>query len=156
MESRRAGFLTFSSNDSMGEIMKKLTAVALVPFFAGFLFAQEQRTETTTTTTMTGTLFDEGCRTTRTEQKTSNENATETKTKTTVVTDCPVTTTTTSFGLVTPEGQYVHFDDASNARVVETVKTNKSWTTSITERKPIKTRIIGTRDGDVVVIKEIR
>jgi len=138
--------------------MKKLAAVAVFLFFAGFLLAQsEQRTETTTTTTWNGTLFDEGCRTTHTQKETtSNEDVSRTETKTTVTTDCPVTTTTTSFGLMTPEGKYVHFDDASNTRIVETVKKNKIWTTSITEHKPIKTRIVGTRNGDVVVIKEIR
>ena len=139
--------------------MKKLAAVAVFLFFAGFLLAQsEQRTETTTTTMWDGTLFDEGCRTTHTQQKdtTSNENGNRTETKTTVTTDCPVTTTTTSFGLMLPEGKYVHFDDASNTRIVESVKKNKIWTSSITEHRPIKTRIVGTRNGDVVVIKEIR
>ena len=112
--------------------MKKLAAVALVPFFAGYLCAQDPpaRTETTTTTTTwNGTLFDEGCRTTHTQHKESstNENATaktETNT-TTTTTECPVTTTTTTFGLMTPEGKYVRFDDTSNTRIVEMVKTKK-------------------------------
>jgi len=134
--------------------MKKLAVLAVVPFLAGFLLAQETRTETTTTTTFTGTLLDEGCRTTRTKETASDANKTETKTTTT--TECPVTTTTTSFGLVTPEGKYVHFDEPSNTRIVEMVKKNKSWTTFITERKPIKVRIVGSRDGDVVVIREIQ
>jgi hypothetical protein len=144
--------------------MKKLAAVALVPFFAGYLCAQSDqpaRTETTTTTTTwNGTLVDEGCRTTRTQRKetTSNENATaktETNT-TTTTTECPVTTTTTTFGLVTPEGKYVRFDDTGNTRIVEMVKTKKGWTTSITEHKPIKVRVIGSRNGDVVLLKEIQ
>ena len=138
--------------------MKKLAVVAVVLCFSGFLLAQSgQRTETTTTTTWNGTLFDEGCRTTHTQKEaTSNENGNRTETKTTVTTDCPVTMTTTSFGLMTPEGKYVHFDDAGNTRIVESVKKNKIWTSSITEHRPIKTRIVGTRNGDVVVIKEIR
>ena len=142
--------------------MKKGVVAAMVLFFAGFLCAQsnQTRTETTTTTTWNGTLIDEGCRTTRTQQKetTSNENAskTETKTTTTTTTECPVTTTTTSFGLMTPEGKYVHFDDVGNTRIVEMVKNNKGWTTSITERKPIKVRVVGSSNGDVVVIKEIQ
>jgi hypothetical protein len=147
----------------MGGIMKKLAAAALVPFFAGFLYAQDQpaRTETTTTTTTwNGTLVDEGCRTTRTQRKesTTNESATaktETNT-TTTTTECPVTTTTTTFGLVTPEGKYVRFDDTSNTRIVEMVKTKKGWNTTITEHKPLKVRVIGSPNGDVVVLKEIR
>ena len=54
-----------------------------------------------------------------------------------------------------PDGKYIHFDNASNSRIVETIKNNKTWTTYVTERKPIKTRIVGTLNGDVVVIKEL-
>ena len=128
-------------------------AFALVPFFAGLLFAQETTRTETTTTNWSGTLVYEGCRTTQTKESTSNDRKTETKT--TIVTDCPVGTKTTSFGLLTPEGKYIRFDDASNSRISETIKSNKTWTTYITERKPIKTRVVGTLNGDVVVIKEI-
>ena len=134
--------------------MKTLLAVATVLCFAGFLFAQDQTRTETTTTTWNGTLIDEGCRTTRVQEKETSANKTETKTTTT--TECPVTTTTTSFGLMTPDGKYVHFDDAGNTRIVEMVKKNKGWTTSVTERKPIKVRVIGSSNGDVVVIKEIQ
>lgn len=67
-----------------------------------------------------------------------------------------MTTTTTSFGLMTPEGKYVRFDEAGNTRIVEMVKSNKGWTTYVTEHKPIKVRVVGTRNGDVVLIKEIQ
>jgi len=143
--------------EPMGEIMKKLAAVAMVPFFAGFLFAQSDRTtrtETTTTTTWNGTLLDEGCKTTHTKETKSDENKTETKTTTT--TECPVTTTTTSFGLMTSDGKYVRFDEAGNTRIVEIMKKNKNWTTFINEHKPISVRVVGSPNGDVVVIKEIQ
>jgi len=129
-------------------------AMTLVPLFAGLVFAQETTRTETTTTTWNGTLVDEGCRTTRTKQTTSNEGRTEVKT--TVVTECPVAIETTSFGLLTADGKYIRFDPASNARIVEMVKNNREWTTYVTERKPIKTRVIGTKNGDVVVIKEIK
>ena len=129
-------------------------AITLVPLFAGFLFAQESTRTETTTTTWNGTLVDQGCRTTQTKETTSNEAKTETKT--TTVTECPVVTTTTSFGLMTPEGKYVYFDNASNERIVQMIKNNKKWTTYVTERKPIKTRVVGTLNGDVVVIREIQ
>jgi len=70
--------------------------------------------------------------------------------------DCPVTTTTTTFALQTPEGKYVRFDDPSNSRIVEVVKGNKVWTKSIDEHKPFKVRVIGTPNGDVVVVDSIR
>jgi hypothetical protein len=129
-------------------------AIAMVPLFAGFLFAQETTRTETTTTTWNGTLVDEACRTTRTKETKSDPGKTETKT--TIVTECPVATTTTSFGLLTADGKYVRFDDASNERIIETIKNNKNWTAYVTERKPIKTRVVGTLDGDVVVIREIR
>jgi len=138
--------------------MRLLLVAATVLCGTGFLVAQDQTRTETTTTTWNGTLIDEGCRTTHTQQKetTSNENTSKTETKTTTTTECPVTTTTTSFALRTPEGKYVHFDDAGNTRIVEMVKKNKDWTTSITDRKPINVRVVGSSNGDVVVIKEIR
>lgn len=135
----------------------KTLAVALIPFFAGFLFAQSEQsttTRTTTTTTWNGTLVDQSCRTTHTKETTSDERKTETRTTTS--TECPVTTTTTSFGLITPEGKYIQFDNSGNTRIVEMVKKNQTWTSSITEHKPIKVRVVGTLDGDTVVIKEIQ
>ena len=128
-------------------------AMTLVPLFAGLVFAQDTTRTETTTTTWNGTLVDDGCRTTRTKETTTSDSKTETKT--TVVTECPVAIATTSFGLLTADGKYIRFDPASNARIVEMVKNNREWTTYVTERKPIKTRVIGTMNGDVVVIKEI-
>ncbi len=135
----------------------KTIAVALIPLFAGFLCAQSEQstsTRTTTTTTWNGTLVDEGCRTTHTKVTTSDENRTETKT--TSSTECPVTTTTTSFALMTPDGKYVQFDNSGNTRIVEMVKKNQTWTSAITEHKPIRVHVVGTREGDTVVIKEIQ
>ena len=140
--------------------MKRFAAVALVPLFAGYLFAQAQqtRTETTTTTTWNGSLVDAGCYTTHTSNREVTESEPD-KTKTTQTrtetTECPVTTTTTTFGLVTPEGKYVRFDEPSNTRVIEVVKTKK-WDKSINEKKPVRVRVVGSSNGDVVVIKTIQ
>jgi hypothetical protein len=140
--------------------MRKLSALAAIPLFAGFICGQAERTqtETTTTTTWNGTLIDEGCRTTKTQRKeTKTEENTTTRTETNrEVTECPVTTTSKSFGLMTSDGKYVHFDEASNTRIAEMLKTNKEWTTFIGEHKPVSVRVVGTRNGEVVVIKEIR
>src|SRR5260370_15523074 len=119
----------------------QFAAVAVVPLFAGFLLAQEPRTETqtTTTTTWNGTLLDAGCRSTHTESKEtkSDENGTKSKTTHTETTDCPVVTTTTSFGLLTPEGKYIHFDSAGNTRIVEMMKKDKKWSREVSERAPV-------------------
>ena len=146
--------------------MKKLATMAMIPLFVGFLGAQSPKTETTTTkTTYNGTLMDAGCVSKHTEHKetttksTPDEGSTRTTTKTETsheVLDCPVTTTTTTFALQTPEGKYVRFDDPSNSKIVEVVKGNKVWTKSIDEHKPFKVRVIGTPNGEVVVVDSIR
>ena len=142
--------------------MKKLATVAVIPLFAGFLWAQDQVTKTETTTTKTtysGTLLDAGCLTKHTQrtETTKDQNSTTTRTETTnEVTECPVTTTTTTFALQTPEGQVVRFDEPSNTKIVEVVKSNKEWNSSISERKPLKVSVVGTPNGNVVVMESIR
>ena len=136
--------------------MKKLAAIAVVPLFAGFLFAQTQET-TTTTTTYNGTLLDAGCVTTHTQttERRGDENS-SVKTETNkYATECPVTTTTTTFSLLTPEGKVVRFDEAGNTQFVEMVKKNKHWTTVVSERKPLTVRVLGKSKGDVVVVEKI-
>src|SRR5258708_34175229 len=101
--------------------VNKFAVVSLVPLFAGFLLAQQPRTETqttTTTTTWNGTLLDAGCRSSHSETKEtqSDERGAKTTTTRTQTTDCPVLPTTTSFGLLTSDGRFVRFDPASNTR----------------------------------------
>src|SRR5260370_6109849 len=133
--------------------MKKLAVVALAPLFAGFLFAQSTQETTTTTTTVNGTLVDAGCRTTHSETTESNPASPSTTSRDT--TDCPVLESTTTFGLLTSDGKYVRLDDASNTRVVEMVKGNKQWHTFITEHKPIKVHVVGSQNGEIMVVKTI-
>ena len=148
--------------------MKKIAAVAVIPLFAGFLWAQQdQATQTTTTTTKTtwnGTLVDAVCRsTTTTEHKesssTSPDQSTTTKTEShssSTTNDCPVTTTTTSFGLLTADGKYVRFDNPSNTKIVEIVKSNKKWNKYVSEKQPLKVQVVGAPTGEVVVMETIR
>src|SRR4029077_8145520 len=133
--------------------MKFATLAVIV--FAGCLGAQTtESTQTTTTTSstvnLTGTLVDQGCyTTTHTQRKETNANGDTTTTETTRTNnDCPATVTSTSFGLVTPEGKYVRFDDASNTRVVEMMKSNKEWRNYMDERKPVRVRVVGSPNGD--------
>jgi hypothetical protein len=145
--------------------MKRL-AVVVIPLFASFLYAQNQTTETkTTTTTWNGTLIDAACHTTHAEHKettTTSANreegtsTTRTETSHSEVTECPVTTTTTSFELLTPEGKYVRFDQPSNTKIVEIVKTNKNWSKYMSEHQPLKVSAVGTPSGDVVVMQSIK
>lgn len=137
--------------------MKRFAALAAIPFFAAFLCAQQTRTTTETRTTTTGNtwngvLVDAGCRTTHTEHRetTNNPNQSTSKSETSQVVDCPVTTTTTSYGLLTPEGQYIRFDQPSNTRVTEIVRSH-SWNSG----QPINVRVIGQPNGDVVTVESV-
>jgi hypothetical protein len=141
----------------------KFATVAMIAVFAGYLSAQTTETKTTTTTSntvnLTGTLVDQGCYTTHTKhtETTSNgENSTTTTETTRIETECPATTTTTSFGMITPEGRFVRFDDAGNTRVVEMFKSNKDWRNYVEGRKPVKVRVVGNPNGEVFVIREIQ
>jgi len=144
--------------------MQKIIGLALVPLCAGFLFAQAEqttRTQTTTTTstaTLNGTLVDAGCRTTQTanrEVTTETPGKTQTTQTKTETTECPITTTTTNFGLMTSDGKFVRFDEPSNTRVVEVMK-SKKWDKLMEEHKPVKVRVVGNTNGDTVIIKEIQ
>ena len=141
----------------------RFATVAILSIFVGCLSAQTDQAETKTTTTTTtvnlaGTLVDQGCYTTRTQQKetTGDQTSSQTTVTTKVVTECPATTTTTSFGLLTSEGKMVRFDDASNTRVVEMMKSNRDWSADIKGHKPVKVRVVAMPNGDLMVIKEIK
>ncbi len=145
----------------------KLAGIAVLSIFIGCLGAQtSQKTETQTTTTTTsnnpvnldGTLVDQGCYTTHTQEKQSNsdQNSTTTTVTTKVTTECPVTTTTTSYGLLTPDGRMVRFDDASNSRVMEMMKSDRGFSEDINGRRPVRVRVVAMPNGDMMVIKEIK
>ena len=140
--------------------MLKTQAAAVILLFTGSVYAQQQRTETTTTTktTWNGTLIDESCHTSHSqtkESKTSDQGVTRTQTTTTIVTECPITTTTTKFGLFTGDGKYLRFDAPSNSKIVQIVKSNKNWETEMNERRPVIVRVVGTAAGDVVVLESV-
>ena len=148
--------------------MNKIAIVAVVSGFIGCLGAQttESRTETRTTTTsstpgavdLSGTLVDQGCYSTHTQKKESNSdgNSNTTTTTSTVTTDCPVTTTSRSFGVLTSDGKFVRFDPSGNTRVIEMMKSNKDWHDYMENKKPVSVHVVGTANGDVVVVKEIK
>lgn len=143
--------------------MKKLAALAIIPLFAGFLYAQERTTEThssTTRTTYDGTLIDASCQASHSEHHesttTSPTQQTTTKSESREYTDCPVSTSTTTFGLMTSDGRFVRFDEPSNTKVVQIVKTNKNWDRWMNEHQPVRVHVVGSPNGDVLVVESIR
>jgi cytoskeletal protein RodZ len=145
--------------------MKKFASMVLVPLCAGFLWAQaEQQTTTTETQTTTtdqnqtwnGTLMDAACQSTHSEHHEStttdpSTGTTKTESSNSQTVECPVTTTTTSFGLMTSDGKFVRFDDASNTRIIEMVKKNKKW-----DRHAPTVSVVGKANGEVIVLDTIR
>jgi len=143
----------------------KLVTIATLSMFVGCLCAQTSQTETKTTTTtssdpvnLDGTLVDQSCYTTHYHQKETNsdQNSTTTTETTKVSTDCPVTTTTKTFSLLTPDGKIVRFDDASNTRVVQMMKSDRNFNDDINGHRPVKVRVVAMPNGDVMVVKEIK
>lgn len=142
-------------------MIKKLAMLAVVPLCAGYLCAQTETTQTTTTSkTYNGTLVDAGCYTSHQSEhheSSTDANGTRTsRTETSSVTTCPVTEQTTSFGIVSPSGEYMTFDQPGSERVVEMVHKHHKWNTYITEKKPINVRVIGTPDGKTIVVRDIQ
>ena len=146
--------------------MKILSIATAALFVGGCLCAQQSSQSTTTTTTtvapvnMEGTLIDQGCVTSHTHSRETTTNPDSTTTTTTETTkynsECPATTSTTSFALMTPEGRMIHFDPASNSRVVGVLRTDRTFTNDMQEHRPVKVRIVATPDGNVMIIKNIK
>lgn len=155
--------------------MIRFAAIAVIPLFAGFLYAQntettthsESHTSTTRSTNWDGTLVDASCRASHSEHHESSstsrsDNGVTSRTESShsessrTDNDCPVTSSTTSFGFTTPDGHYMRFDNPSNTRIVQEMRTNKTWTKSINDKEPVRVHVVGTPNGDVVVMDSIR
>jgi len=144
----------------------KLATITMFSICVGCLGAQtSQQSETKTTTTtpnapvnLDGTLVDQNCFTSHTHSKETNSdpNSTTTTTTTKDTSNCPVTTATKTFGLLTPDGKMVRFDDASNTRVVEMMKSDKGFNEDMNGHRPVKVRVVAMPNGDVMVIKDIK
>ena len=143
----------------------KLLSIAALSLCVGCLYAQQNtQSESTTTTTTTapvnmeGTLIDQGCYSTHSHSKetTSNPDSTTTTVTTKDSSNCPVTTSTTNFALLTPDGRTVRFDPESNTRVVEMMKSDQTFANDIHRHRPVKVRVVAMPNGDVMVIKDIK
>ena len=131
-------------------------SLVLIPLAAAVMFAQARTTTTTTTrTTWDGTLVDASCQSTEHRETTQihPDRGTTTRTETTRTenVECPVSASTSSFGLMTSDGRFIRFDNPSNARVVEFVRSNKSFSSGA----PLRVNIVGTSRGDLAVVESV-
>jgi hypothetical protein len=66
---------------------------------------------------------------------------------------CPATASTTAFGLVTKEGQFLKFDSVGNTRAQLELKNRPKWTSG---NKPANVKVQGVTMGDTVQVLEIK
>lgn len=141
--------------------MHRIAKAGMITICAGaFVIAQEQTRTETQTTTWNGRLVDAACQSSHTEHRevstTKNPDSVTTRTETTRTdTVCPVTSTTTSYGLVTRDGRFIRFDNPSNARVSQMVRDNQTWNQSVANSRPLQVEVMGTPNGDVAVVQSI-
>jgi len=69
--------------------------------------------------------------------------------------NCPVTASSSQFGLKMDNGQVVRFDLVGNQRAQDALKNNKKWSSSVTANKPLQVRISGVLQGDKLIVSSI-
>jgi len=57
---------------------------------------------------------------------------------------------------MTSDGKYIAFDDPSNTKVIQVLKSNKNWSKNLEDRKPVSVRVVGNQKGDVIVVESIK
>lgn len=127
-----------------------MKAIMALVFCVSLAFSQAVTRSTTKTTTWDGTLVDAVCQTTQTQRTTQGAGKSE-RTVTTEVVRCPVTPQSTSFGILTADGQFIRFDNASNTRTIEVMKLK----TMAGETQPLRVHVVGMANGDTAVVESI-
>jgi hypothetical protein len=61
---------------------------------------------------------------------------------------CALSCAKSGFGLVLPDGKFVKFNEAGNAKSLAVLK-------SISKEKDIKAKVTGTLDGDVIQVQSV-
>ena len=69
--------------------------------------------------------------------------------------DCPVTASSTQFGLKMDDGKTVRFDLVGNQRAQDAIKNEKSWNKELTANKPIHAKVSGVMSGDKLIVSSI-
>ena len=66
---------------------------------------------------------------------------------------CAVSNSTTAFALKTKDGQVLKFDSVGNIRATEELKTK--WGQNLSAGKPIRARVSGSVNGDMVTVTSV-
>ncbi len=62
--------------------------------------------------------------------------------------ECALACAKSGYGLVTPDGKFLKFDEAGNARALASLK-------KLTKDKDLKAKVTGTLDGEVLKVQAI-
>ncbi len=62
--------------------------------------------------------------------------------------ECALTCSKSGYGLVTPDGKFLKFDEAGNARALASLK-------KLSKDKDLKAKVSGTLEGDVLKVQAI-
>lgn len=61
---------------------------------------------------------------------------------------CAIGCSKSGFGVLTPDGRFIRFDDAGNAKSLAVLKASK-------KEKDLRVKVTGSRDGDVIKVDSI-
>jgi len=70
-------------------------------------------------------------------------------------TNCPVSASSTNFGMKLDDGRTVRFDLVGNQRAQDEIKNNKRWNKAISENKPIHAKVSGVMSGEKLIVSSI-
>ena len=62
--------------------------------------------------------------------------------------ECAITCSRSGYGLVTPDGKFLKFDEAGNARTLAALK-------KLSKEKDLKAKVTGTVNGEVLKVESI-
>ena len=62
--------------------------------------------------------------------------------------ECALTCARSGYGLVTPDGKFLKFDEAGNARTLASLK-------KLSKDKDLKAKVTGTQDGEILKVQSI-
>jgi hypothetical protein len=69
--------------------------------------------------------------------------------------NCPVSSSSSKFGMKLDDGRTVRFDLVGNQRAQDTLKTDKGWNKSLTANQPIHAKVSGVLNGDKLIVSSI-
>lgn len=69
---------------------------------------------------------------------------------------CPVSSSSTTFALVTNDGRMYRFSDEGDAKVASELKTNSKWSKAVNDNKKISAQVRGSLEGDTLQIESIK